>query len=126
MLVPMPAEDNDQWREAKRQALRVLTAKAKARETITYKLFVRRIKALPGLRFHGDERLDKLLDEISLDEDKAGRGLISVLVVELVTDMPSDGFFELAAPRYSPGTGRREMFERERDAVYEAHAHVDD
>lgn len=111
-----------QWDEAKQQAVQLLTKKAKERDTISYSAFVRRIKAVK-LDYHGDDRLDQLLDEISLEEDKAGRGLISALVVEAtVPYMPSDGFFTLARPRHPPGTSRREIFEAERDAVYRAHA----
>jgi hypothetical protein len=113
---------DSQWEEAKRQALRVLTKAARQRRTISYSRFVKRIKAIK-LEYHGDPRLRQLLDEISVDEDRAGRGLISALVVEATfPKMPSDGFFELAAPRHPPGTKRQRIFETEHDAVYEAHA----
>jgi DNA-binding IclR family transcriptional regulator len=39
-----------------------------------------------------------MLDELSIDEDGAGRGLITVLVVHKSGDYrPGPGFFELAA-----------------------------
>jgi hypothetical protein len=111
-----------QWEEAKSQAITVLTKCARSGETIPYSRFVKRIKAIPDLNYHGDTRLDRLLDEISLQEDDAGRGLISALVVEKVfPNLPSDGFFELASPRHPPGTSRREIFEAERERVYAAH-----
>jgi hypothetical protein len=110
-----------QWEQAKREALRVLRKKARAEDTIPYSRFVRRIKAI-DLKYYGDDRLDQLLDEISLEEDTAGRGLISALVVEVTTRRPSDGFYELAKSRHPPGTSRQEIFEAERDAVYRAHA----
>jgi hypothetical protein len=114
-------EEGAQWEQGKREALRVLRKKARAEETIFYSRFVRRIKAI-DLKYHGDDRLDQLLDEISLEEDKAGRGLISALVVEVTTNRPSDGFYELAQSRHPPGTSPQEIFEAERDAVYRAHA----
>ena len=94
-------------------------------ETITYTVFVRRLnRKVQGLdlRPHDDERLDDLLDAISIEEERDGRGLISVLVVELAfPGLPSDGFFELAAPRHLPGTKKRVIFETERDRVWAAH-----
>jgi hypothetical protein len=109
----MSAEDNDQWAKAKHEALGVLTVRANEQDPITYKEFVKKIKAIPDLKYHGDPRLDELLDEISLEEDEAGRGLISVLVVNTAfPHLPSDGFFELAAGRHPPDASRQEIFER--------------
>jgi hypothetical protein len=119
----LKAAEGTQWEEAKRQAIRVLRKRAADREPIYYSQFVRKIKAIPDLQYHGDERLDRLLDEIAIEEEKAGRGLISVLVVEKMSpNLPSDGFFELASPRHPPGTSRSEIFEVERDQVYRANA----
>jgi hypothetical protein len=116
-------EDQERWTEAKRQAVEILSAYARERDTISYKQFVTHIKAIPGLRYHGDKRLDCLLDEISVEEEGAGRGHISALVVQAsVPSIPSDGFFDLVRERHSAGLGRREIFEVERDAVWAAHA----
>lgn len=44
-----------------------------------------------------DIRLFRLLGEISSDEDKAGRGMLTAIVVHKSGDMqPGPGFFELA------------------------------
>jgi len=44
-----------------------------------------------------NQRLFYLLGEISTEEDTAGRGMLSVIVVHKVGDMqPGPGFFELA------------------------------
>jgi hypothetical protein len=44
-----------------------------------------------------DPRLFHMLGEISSDEDAAGRGMLTVVVVHKVGDMqPGPGFFELA------------------------------
>jgi hypothetical protein len=44
-----------------------------------------------------DTLLNHLLDEISREEDSAGRGMLSVIVVHKTGDhMPGPGFFELA------------------------------
>lgn len=74
---------------------------------------VRKIKALPDLDYHGDLRLDHLLDEISL---------ISVLVMELAfPNLPACGFWGLARPRYPAGTSDHKIFESERDKVWHAY-----
>ncbi len=121
----MSASSSD-WERAREQALEVLSRRARDRDTITYKEFARKIKAIPDVRYHGDERLDRLLDEVALDEDAAGRGLISVLVVlAAFPSLPSDGFYELAETRHAPGTPRGTIFEIERDRVFAAWANDD-
>lgn len=117
--------DDDKWQDAKRQALKVLRQCAEAQDTITYKQFVKKIKAIPDLAFHGDGRMDHLLDEVSREEFAEGRGLISVLVVETAfPHMPSDGFFALAKAYYPNGMERRKLFEAAREQVYAAHGFV--
>lgn len=114
--------DDATWTNAKEQAIEILSATARDEETIPYGEFVRHIKAIPDLEYHGDPRLDELLDEISLEEDANGRGLISVLVVgKSFPHLPSDGFWKLAVPRHPEGTSKREIFEAERDRVWSAH-----
>ncbi|EQD25408.1 MAG: hypothetical protein D084_Lepto4C00153G0002 [Leptospirillum sp. Group IV 'UBA BS'] len=43
-----------------------------------------------------DQRLFHLLAEISTEEDKHGRGMLSAVVVREVDKRPGNGFFELA------------------------------
>ena len=60
-----------------------------------YSELVRCINAIP-MEAH-DPRLFELLGEISEEEDAAGRGMMSAIVVHKVGDMePGSGFFELA------------------------------
>ncbi|MEX2032251.1 MAG: hypothetical protein WEA81_05235 [Dehalococcoidia bacterium] len=62
---------------------------------IAYSELVRRVQAA-RLEAH-DTRLFQLLGDISVDEDEAGRGMLSVLVVHKTGDyQPGPGFFELA------------------------------
>ena len=62
---------------------------------IPYSELASSIKTVP-LAAH-DQRLFHLLGEVSEQEDAAGRGMISVIVVHKKGDMqPGPGFFELA------------------------------
>jgi molybdopterin synthase catalytic subunit len=86
---------NDDWGAAKEEARDAMIAKAKLRGMITYSDLVksiRRIKLDPH-----DIRLSHMLGEISSEEDRSGRGMLTVVVVHKVGDMePGPGFYELA------------------------------
>ena len=84
------------WNEAKIQARNAMIARASIPGMIAYSDLVREITALP-LEAH-DVRLFHLLGEISSEEEKAGRGMLTVIVVHKTGDMePGKGFYELAA-----------------------------
>ncbi|SRR5258708_6206138 len=84
-----------EWAAAKAEAKSILVAHAKMRGMIPYSELVANLKSVRlGAR---EEGLFRLLDEISEEEDAAGRGMLSVVVVHKVGDMqPGKGFFELA------------------------------
>lgn len=84
-----------QWDSAKQQARDILVAVARRRGRIAYSELVAQITAL-HLEAH-DSRLFHLLGEISSEEDAAGRGMLTAIVVHKSGDMqPGPGFFELA------------------------------
>lgn len=84
------------WSEAKRQARDAMISVAKQRGMLTYTELVRKVSAI-SLQPH-DPRLFHFLDEISTEEDHAGRGMLTVIVVHKRGDMePGKGFYELAA-----------------------------
>jgi len=84
-----------QWEAAKQQAKEVLIGVARRKGRIAYSELVGQIDAL-NLEPH-DARLFHLLDEISREEDKAGRGMLTAIVVHKSGDMqPGPGFFDLA------------------------------
>ncbi|SEC02467.1 hypothetical protein [Paraburkholderia caballeronis] len=84
-----------EWSDAKREAKEILATRAKVRGMIPYSDLVARIKSV-RLEAH-DQRLFHLLGEISEEEDDAGRGMLSVIVVHKTGDMqPGPGFFDLA------------------------------
>jgi hypothetical protein len=84
-----------QWDDARQEMTRVLIARARQGRPIAYSEVVTRVHAIK-LDYY-DPLLNKMLGEISEDEDRAGRGMLSVLVVYKDGDMkPGPGFFELA------------------------------
>lgn len=83
------------WDRAKEEARQIMIARAKVRGMIPYSELVRQISSI-SLEAH-DPRLFHFLGEIASDEDAAGRGMLTVLVVHKTGDMqPGPGFFELA------------------------------
>jgi hypothetical protein len=84
-----------QWEAAKAEATVIMVERAKVRGMIAYSDLASKIRAFP-LKAH-DPRLFHLLGQISSEEDAAGRGMLTVIVVHKVGDMqPGPGFFELA------------------------------
>lgn len=84
-----------EWEAAKNEMLHALVERAKVRGMIPYSELVENVKSieLEPNAF----ALSALLGEISAEEDAAGRGMLSVLVVHKDGDMqPGPGFFELA------------------------------
>jgi hypothetical protein len=83
------------WDAGKEEARQIMIARARVRGTIPYSELVTRLKRI-DLEAH-DPRLFHLLGEISSEEDAAGRGMLTVVVVHKLGDMePGPGFFELA------------------------------
>ncbi len=83
------------WDAAKKEARNLLIQRAKVRGMIPYSDLAGELTAV-HLEAH-DQRLFHLLGEISSEEDAAGRGMLSVIVVHKFGDMqPGPGFFELA------------------------------
>jgi len=83
------------WSKAKQEARGALVEVAKEEIIIAYSDLVKEIRTIPlDAR---DIRLHTLLGQISEDEDAAGHGMLSVVVVHREGDRrPGDGFFTLA------------------------------
>jgi hypothetical protein len=78
-----------------KMAKTLLADYARRRQMIPYSEFVAKIHAIK-LDYH-DPRLFHFLGDISAKEYKAGRGMLTALVVHKHVDMqPGPGFFELA------------------------------
>ncbi|MGV3582624.1 MAG: hypothetical protein ACO1N8_09975 [Methylophilus sp.] len=87
--------EGTQWEKAREQATAILISVARRRGRIAYSELVQQISAL-RLEPH-DSRLFHLLGEISTEENQAGRGMLTAIVVHKNGDMqPGPGFFELA------------------------------
>jgi hypothetical protein len=84
------------YENAKAEAEALLRATAQARGTVTYSALVREIKALP---LEPDSKvLAQILDQISIENDAAGRGMLSAVVIHKTEDyLPGPGFFSLAS-----------------------------
>jgi hypothetical protein len=91
----MPHGVHDEvWRAARSELRELLVACARARSTVTYVDLVARVRAL-SLQ-PNDMRLFALLGELSRDEARAGRGMLSAVVVSAGEGTPGPGFFRLA------------------------------
>src|SRR5438270_6474594 len=84
-----------EWNAAKEEIRDILFRRVKEEKTIFYSELVEEVHAVK-LRAK-DPALDTLLDEISREEDAAGRGMLSVVVVRKDKEsLPGPGFFKLA------------------------------
>lgn len=85
----------EEWAAAKREMLVILADRARLGGMIPYSELVGRIETI---RMEPDSyALAHMLGEVSEEEDAAGRGMLSVIVVHKVGDMqPGPGFFQLA------------------------------
>ena len=86
--------DSD-WDAVKDEAKTILIDVARSKGRIAYSELASQIKAI-DIQAH-DPRMFHLLDEISVEEEEAWRGMLTVIVVHKSGDMqPGPGFFELA------------------------------
>jgi hypothetical protein len=85
-----------EWAAAKAEGKAALAQCARAKKTISYTDFIHHICAI-SFETPYDSRLPRFLAEISTEEAKAGRGMMTALVVRKNGDqMPGGGFFKLA------------------------------
>ena len=82
------------WEAAKKEAICAILERAQKGQPITYGDLTKRIGSIgfepQDFAFHN------LLGDISVEEDAAGRGMLSVMVVHQHDGMPGQGFFDLA------------------------------
>ncbi len=83
------------WNAAKKEAREAMIAVAQAARVITYSdLAYKKIKSCT-LEPH-DPRLAQMIEDISTEENEAGRGMLSAVVVNKRDGRPGPGFFTLA------------------------------
>lgn len=80
------------------------------------------IMGLPRSGSHMAREVGRLIGEISEDEVKNGRPMLSALVVSSVTFRPGDGFYYWARElgRLGAGEDKADFWDKEREAVYQA------
>ena len=84
------------WSAAKAEGKAALAQCARDRKMISYTDFMHHICSI-SFKTPYDSRLPQFLAEISTEEAKAGRGMMTALVVRKNGDQkPGGGFFELA------------------------------
>ena len=81
------------WEQAKKEAIQGILAGA-SKGPVSYSTLAKRIRSI-NFDPH-DFAFHHLLGQISVEEDAAGRGMLSVLVVRQEDGMPGAGFFDLA------------------------------
>lgn len=86
--------DQDDWNAAKAEIREVLGKRAPKKDPIRYGELVKLVGAVDFEA--NDQRLFHILGEVSTEEARAGRGMLSALVVSAGDNMPGSGFFELA------------------------------
>ena len=104
---------------AKAEARQIMVAFAKRQRTISYSELAATIKSCrltPNSSW-----LFQLLDEISKEEHRAGRGMLSAVVVHKSGDqIPGAGFFDLAESLGLHINDRKEFWIQELNRVYKA------
>lgn len=108
-----------EWNHAIEEARATLREVARTGNTISYSDLTARIAAVS---FEPNEyAFHAFLGEISADEDDAGRGLMTVLVVHKEGDgMPGAGWFQLAKDRGRDVSNKERCWIEERNKVYDA------
>jgi hypothetical protein len=107
------------WENAKVEATLALRRIARNKDVITYGVLVGKIDSVQ-FEPHGHDFHD-FLGQVSIDENEAGRGMLSALVVHQDGDrMPGIGFFELAAYLGRPAADKVIFWSEEVKRVYEA------
>jgi hypothetical protein len=106
-----------EWSLGKAEVIGILQARARGRSTITYSdlSLQLRIIAIP----YNDPAMAAMLDEISTEEFRAGRGMLSVIVVHKYADkQPGPGFFKLAKSLGRKVEDKTAFWVAELNAVY--------
>jgi hypothetical protein len=94
--MPKYGYDDDAWEIAKAEGKAILARCARTADVIAYSDFITHVRAIVFANAH-DFRLPYFLEEISVEENRAGRGMLTALVVHKHGDYkPGPGFFELA------------------------------
>lgn len=108
----------DEWEAGKEEIRNILIEVARKKSVICYSALVAKLKTIRMDPHVG--AIGAILGEISTEENKAGRGLLSVLVVRKTGDMkPGDGFFEMAKSLGRDVSDKERCWTSEVEKIYE-------
>ena len=96
------------WDQAREQARGAMVKRASRGATMTYTDLCKEISAI--LFDPHDQLLAHLLGQISTEEDAAGRGMLTAVVVHKHDGWPGAGFFDLARSLGRKVTDEEEMW----------------
>lgn len=107
-----------QWDAAKEEMRAVLIDRARNERTVSYTELTGKVHTI---HFSPDDAaFHQMLDEISREEDAAGRGMLSVIVVHKAGDMmPGPGFFTLGKKLGRDTSDREKCWADELRRVYD-------
>jgi len=109
--------DIEDWENAKEEMRQILIGRAKQRQTIPYSDLVAKVKAIDLPR--NSPAFWDMLGEISTEEDTAGRGLLTVIVIHGKGDtLPGAGFFQLAKRLERDTSDKKAFWTEELRRVY--------
>jgi hypothetical protein len=108
---------SQEWETFKTEAREILVETARRRGMITYGELASRMTTI-AVEPH-DQVLWEIIGDVAWDEEAAGRGLLSVVVVHKHGDMePGGGFFDLAKHYKRPFRDRTSCFVEELKRVH--------
>jgi len=107
--------END-WNKTKKEMKEILINLSKNRGLITYSELTENKMTI---KFYAlSSSLNKMLDEVSYEENRAKRGLLSAVVVSKATYAPGSGFYKHIKPEKRVELGDAQCW---RDAVKKVH-----
>ncbi|MDO8468161.1 MAG: hypothetical protein Q7S29_00175 [Candidatus Peribacter sp.] len=109
----------DVWKKAVERIREILVQKAKDKQLIYYSELSPMLSNILTIGAH-DPPLHHMLGEVSSSEDTAGRGLLSVLVIDKENHQPGHGFFDLARERGRDIADDDKLFAKEVQNVFDA------
>jgi len=109
----------DVWKRAVERIREILVQKAKEQKTVFYSELAPMLSDIAHIEAH-QRPFHYMLGEVSSSEDRAGRGLLSVLVTEKNEPMmPGQGFFDLARERGRKTEDNLELYAKEVQKVFD-------
>ena len=108
----------EQWNKGKEEMRAILQGAAAARGMMPHSELTTKTRSI-NIHYHSDA-MAAMLGQISREEDAAGNGMLSVIVVHKIGDMePGKGFYELAAELERDCSNRMKLWVSELHRVHD-------